>query len=360
MAAFTLTTLGADWPEPSGHDVQVTRDHGAIMPPLTDEIAFRVLPEIDAPPRFPEGVQREAVLMLAERLQSQVTRKALLWVTALQAHIEKELWLNWANNIPGFQGVTYGFVPVAEGSRANGGIKQYGSYVFGVAIEIEPGESPDQAIELLRYENIPFACVFNRRPAELHVANPNFPVGTGACWARSQKRKIQPASDGVLTAAHVVQQARLRGPVSMDAPGLWHLGDRGTCKIDAALVVQTGCIPSGTSRLPIQYHPIGTTDVFFDGVGTAGTVHARITHTITHPTYLSGRNPMRVFFDKYGVSGDSGALIREKNTGLGVALYMGRELVPPFIGAPATMATFEGVAQHLGQAEYVLQAELSI
>src|SRR6185437_10599151 len=111
-----------------------------------------------------------------------------------------------------------------------------------------------------------------------------------ACWARSQKSRISPAADGVLTAEHVVTGLPLTSPVVMSGGGSWYLGDRGDCKIDASLIVQTNCIPSGTAKLRVEYNPQSNMSVEIHGAASGTIISAKITHTLVHPTYLSGRH----------------------------------------------------------------------
>jgi hypothetical protein len=63
---------------------------------------------------------------------------------------------------------------------------------------------------------------------------------------------------------------------------------------------------------------------------------------------------MRVFFDKHGIQGDSGALVQETATRLGVGVYMGRYPIPSSEGA------YHGGAQALSQAQDELQLNLFI
>jgi hypothetical protein len=295
------------------------------MPSLTNEIIQALLPPTEPELQAPEGLLRSFEARLAG-LDSSVERRVFLWATALQARIERE---RWDQRLPGFLYATYGFLPVS-GTTAFSGIPYSGGYVFGVAIEREPdGDLVTQEVEPLVQNGVTLAQVINRRGIEFHIANPTMPNGTGACWARSKKSMIRPAADGVLMPAHVVTGVTLGSSVIMSGPGSWNLGDRGSCKIDAALIVQAGCIPAATSALTVQFNPLPGTDVVFDGAATGGSIYAKITHTQVHPTYLSDRHPMRVFMDNFGTAGDSGALVREVKTGLGVGLYSGREPVPP-------------------------------
>jgi hypothetical protein len=323
------------------------------MPSLTNEIIQALLPPTEPEIQAPEGLLRSFETRLAG-LTSALERRTFLWVTALQARIERE---RWDQRVPGFLYATYGFVPVS-GSPAHPGIPLSGGYVFGVAIEREPASAlATQEVEPLFQNGATLAQVINGRGIEFHIANPTMPNGTGACWARSMKSMIRPAADGVLTAAHVVTGVTLGSSVVMSDPGPWNLGDRGSCKIDAALIVKAGCIPAGTLALAVQFNPLPGTDVVFDGAASGGSITAKITHTLVHPTYLSDRHPMRVFMDNFGIAGDSGALVKEVKSGLGVGLYSGREPVPPALGAAGV---YEGVAQVLSQAQDALQIDLFI
>jgi hypothetical protein len=237
-------------------------------------------------------------------------------------------------------------------------VNAIGGYVFGVAIELEAAaEVPFQEAESFVQNGVTMARILNWRRIKFDVANPIAPRGTGACWAHSKNPRIRPAADGVLTAAHVVAGLPLRSSVAMSGSGSWYLGDRGSCKIDAALIVQAKCIPTGATTLSVQNSPLVAKDVTIHGAASSRAITAKITHAQVHPTYLSGDHPMRLFFDKHGINGDSGALVRETTTGLGVGIYMGRYPIPPSPGAPPV---YEGGAQALSQAQDELQVDLFI
>jgi hypothetical protein len=322
---------------------------------LTDQSIEELLPEGQPAVSVPEGGRRDDIARrLAELADNDVRRRTLLWSLALQTIVERE---RLGERQPGFEGATYGFVPVGDVTDFPSTLKHFGGYVFGAAFEIESREdSARQAVIAVSVGNRSVACVYNWRRPVLHIANVSNPIGTGACWARSRKSKIRPSADGVLTAGHVVGALSRGSSVYMDDNTYWHLGDYGSCKIDVALIVRAGCIPAGVSSLAVQSQPVGGTTVTFTGVGTGKTVTAKITHTVVHPTYYSDRHPMRVFFDDYGGPGDSGALVREVPTGPAVGIYISREPVPVSPGSSTTQQ--EGVAQFLTQAEHVLEVDL--
>jgi hypothetical protein len=272
----------------------------------------------------------------------------------LQARIESE---RWDRQIPGFQYATYGFVPISDAIQLPTGVNTVGGYVFGVAIELEAaGDEPFQEAESFIENGVTVPRILNWRSIERDVANPVSPLsGTGACWAHSKNPAIKPAADGVLTAAHVVASVSLRSPVGMSDSLTWHLGDRGSCKIDAALVVRVGCIPRNVTPLVVQNNPVPSKDVTIHGAASKRVITARITHAQVHPTYMDANHPMRVFFDKHGIRGDSGALVQETKTKLGVGVYMGRYPIPPKLGAPPV---YQGGAQALSQAQDELQLDL--
>jgi hypothetical protein len=50
------------------------------------------------------------------------------------------------------------------------------------------------------------------------------------------------------------------------------------------------------------------------------------------PNYFGNMVAHRAFLDKYGVSGDSGALVTEQSTGDAVGVYIGQTAGPPIEG----------------------------
>ena len=272
----------------------------------------------------------------------------LRWLTSLQAYAENN---RLDRDYPGFQYFTFGFIPLGK-ETSNPTIKTVvGGYTFGIALELEGSKvDPSQEIVSIRHAERTFPLVVNRRSATLHVPDPTSPPGTGACWAISHKPAIKPASEGVLTAEHVVSGRPLGSSVSMSGHGSWYLGDRGSCKLDAALIVQAGSVPSGLTTLHVHATPTPPVSVSFLGSATGRVIPARITHAMIHSTYLNHANPMRVFLDAHGIGGDSGALVYETASGLGVGIYMGVAPVPGTSG--------EGIAQALSQAKHSLRLDL--
>jgi hypothetical protein len=306
------------------------------------------MPGFGAPPMLPGGVTPNAVVSRLRTLD-EVQRQVFGWLTSLQALAEIR---RFDRDFPGFQYFTFGFIPV--GTHTPGGeMRQSGGYTLGIALELESSkvDKPQEFFPIELGGHV-FTGVVNRRLAELHVPDPTNPPGTGACWGRSHKPTIRPASEGVLTAEHVVSGRPLGSSVSMSSGGSWHLGDRGSSKLDAALIVQAGSIPNGVRTLGVQMNPAPPTSVTFFGSATGQVVTANITHAMIHPTYLSHQNPMRVFFDAHGKGGDSGALVQEANSGLGVGIYMGV--------APVSGTAGEGIAQALSQAQNFLRLDLII
>jgi hypothetical protein len=325
------------------------------MTDLTDEAVKFLLPSTEPELLLPAGVTTEALSTRLEGLNDQ-QRRILRWTASLQGRVQLD---RWDHQRPGFQYATVGFVPISGGLELPNGVGQYGGYVFGVALELEATrDNPLQQIESFAFGNATLARVLNWRSMEPHIAHPTVPsAGTGACYAHSKKRAIAPAADGVLTAAHVVRGVTLGSAVSMSSSSGWALGDRGSCKIDAALIVLAGCMPAHPTPLAVQYSPLPGTDIKFYGHRTGSVITGKITHTQIHSTYLSDEHPMRVFFDKHGIAGDSGALVLEDATGVGVGIYMGSYPIPPALGGSPV---HEGGAQSLSQAKEVLQLDLYV
>jgi hypothetical protein len=326
------------------------------MPELTDKAVEFLLPSTQPELVLPAGVTAEDLSIRSEGLNNQ-QRRILRWTASLQGVVERE---RWDLQRPGFQYATFGFVPISGELELPNGVVHYGGYVFGVALELEAtSDNPFQQIESFSVGNATLARVLNWRSMVPHIPpHPTYPsAGTGACYAHSKKRAIAPAADGVLTAAHVVRGVTLGSAVSMSSSSGWAVGDRGSCKIDAALIVLAGCIPAKTTTLGVQYGPLPGMDIWFYGNRTGGIITGKITHTQIHSTYLSDEHPMRVFFDQHGIAGDSGALVRERATGDGVGIYMGSYPIPPVLGGSPVN---EGGAQSLSQAKEVLQLDLYV
>jgi len=321
------------------------------MPRLTDAIIEYLVPR-ETPPfnLVPHGVPDE--VMRAGRERRGRDRLIFLWCTAFQAVIENN---RWDKKFAGFQFATYGFIPIIQGLQVPDGIRFFESYVFGAALQLEEAESsPTQEIFPIQEGNVSVPCVLNRGPIKTHQRHllpfPSNPLGTGACWARSRKQSILPAADGVLTAAHIVSHIhRLKTPVLMSDGTYWHLGDRGNSKVDAALIVKSGCIPLTTKVLAVERIPIQGEDIEFYGITSGRIITAKVTRSHVHPTTLSDQFTMVVFFDDWGEEGDSGALVLNIGSGAGVGIYSG-----------VSVKSNEGYAQALCQAQDVLEVELFI
>jgi hypothetical protein len=316
------------------------------MPTLTESAIQALVPSAEItfipPASFAASWSSDDLAQLSE-----LRRRAFVWAASLQARIESE---QRGRDLPGFQYATFGFIPVTTGWP----VRTIEGFTFGVALELEPqGSEPSQEASLFEHLGQKVALVTNRRQFEPHsVANPTIPrPGTGACWAKSRKKAIKPASEGVLTAEHVVAGVTLTSSVGMSDGLSWRLGDRGSCKLDAALIVRVNSVPTNVTILAIQKAPKPGTDVEFNFTG--GLKKSKITHTMIHSTYLNDANPMRVFFDQYGAPGDSGALVREQNSGPGVGIYMGDA---PIAGTGGK----EGLAQALSQAADALEVDISL
>jgi hypothetical protein len=318
------------------------------MPELSDDIVQNLLPRDFRQVIVPVGVEEAYFERRISEIESPLQREIYRLTTALQA-ITEERRLD--RNQPGFQGATYGFVPVGADVRVPRDFPVIDGYVFGAAVQLPAIKNgPPQIIRVVRSEKLSFPVVLNFSAIEFHVANPSGSIGTGACWARSKKAAIRPSHEGILTAAHIFDGVPLLTQVGMSLPGPWYLGDRGECKIDAAIIVQTDCIPYLTSSLQVENYPIANQTVTFSGVGSGASVQAQIQHSAPNGTHLTQLHPLRLYLDKGGVPGDSGALVRN-SSGAGVGIYIGKV---PILGTH----TYYGVAQLLSQAQYALNVDL--
>ncbi|MFV0645224.1 MAG: hypothetical protein ACK5NN_12120 [Sphingomonadaceae bacterium] len=315
------------------------------MPRLSNEIIDDLLPERTPPFLVPPGMQEGQILDLIGSAQTEREQHIAIWLTFFQSAIETD----WpGSQYGGFQYATYGFIPVSETGQRFFGSRH--PFVFGASIEIEESFNlPTQEYATGAAEGVELSIVINRRSAELHSSTVTGLKGPGtvACWAKSNKTNIAP-SEGILTANHVVEAEKIGQSVSCTLPGVWHLADRGGCKIDAALVVnnQQG-IPATCAPLNVERLPIAGTDVEFTGAQSSQPISAKVTHSFVHPSLLTTRHPMRIFLDDYGLGGDSGALVEMASNGNGAGIYMGRN---PIDGGH----DYEGVAQALAQAVHQL------
>lgn len=319
------------------------------MPRLSNELIDDLLPEQSPPLLLPVGMEQGQLFDLLESLESKREQQIVLWLTFFQGAVE----LNWASlQFGGFQYATYGFIPISEVGQEFYGARH--PFVFGASFEIEESvNQPSQEYVTGSAEGVEYPIVINRRNAELHADTVTGQKGPGtvACWAKSGKANLVPA-EGILTANHVVEAEKINQSVACSLPGVWHLADRGGCKIDAALLVdsQHG-FPSTTASLNVERLPVAGRDVEFTGAQSNQPISAKITHSFVHPSLLTTRHPMRIFFDNFGLGGDSGALLEMTSTRNGAGIYMGRN---PLDGGQ----DFEGVAQALAQAVHQLMLSI--
>ena len=194
------------------------------------------------------------------------------------------------------------------------------------------------------------------RPSEIERHNLPLSVsgsaGTAGCYARSArlaKATAGKASEGVLTAGHVVAGLPLGYQVTVGSmPGQQgYLSDVAPECIDAAFISVPWPRPS-PKRLPIQSPIVVGDPAEFHGIHSTVT-GAFVTTIMSHPAYLGAAMPQLVFLDRVGVKGDSGALVRSpSNEGMGMYLGLIRPQTSPN----------EAMCLNLHQIEYVLNLSL--
>lgn len=317
------------------------------MPRLTDEIIGALVPDESPPSELPVGVSDEDLSSLARSSEPR-EKMIILWTTFFQTTMES----NWpGDEFPGFNYLTYGFVPVNDEGREF--FRAEHPYVFGAAVELDATEDSElQTFYHAVRRDVDIPVVVNSRRIEIHQETVTGARGAGTvtCWANSNKSRVVP-SGGILTANHVVEAERINQAVTSSIPGNWRLADRGGCKIDVALIAGSGGIPNNCTPLHIDRLPKQGSKVQFTGAATNQVISATISHSFVHPSLLTTRHPMRVFLDSYGLRGDSGALVESSATSLGAGIYMGRN---PLKGTN----DFEGVAQALCQGADQLKLDL--
>ena len=264
---------------------------------------------------------------------------------------------------------TFGFVPVgpalAEAPRFVDRFRASPRFVFGVSIHAEAdGEASDQFLAgevTYADRNFPVVVTQSRLRRESIPPHPDYPtkVGSGTCWVRSSDSSA-PWDYGILTARHVVDHLTVGDAVSLNAstahssPAKGAVADLGACAIDAAI------IEIDESDWPSTLRPLGMagpfprplapgTDVRLDGRYTA----AKSCKSLSHhplPHYWGAMMGQRLVIDDHGRGGDSGGLVREAKTGLGIGVYMGR--IDDGAGG------HNGLCQDLYQASVYLEADL--
>ena len=91
-------------------------------------------------------------------------------------------------------------------------------------------------------------------------------------------------------------------------------------------------------------------DVDIDG-SRSGVVRTKVIEVQLGRGVLDPMIPLRIFLARPGVPGDSGALVIDAASGVGIGIYMG--------GLLNLAGSMEGCCQHLGQVAYAMNVGLA-
>lgn len=277
-------------------------------------------------------------LRATETLTEELSR-TLYW--AMRLMIETISGQKFARTVPGFRYTAYGFLD-----------PEYEQDAFGIIIFAAPSifseEVPQYELpSCFEVDGWEFPVVVRRVIERNHQFGSHPSGGTGVCWARSRVSG-EAIGPGILTSKHVVGNV-LGTPISLSCGCPGQVGDVGPDGIDAAIVVSP-CSQATPRRLyPRQLVPPWL-DVEFSGA-TSGTYYTKVTSvTDTKGILTSAHLPSRIFLAAPGRPGDSGALVRETNSGDPIGIYMGEYSDPA--------GQRGGIAQHVYQATELMDMEL--
>lgn len=329
---------------------------------MIDEQAWRLVPE-----RKPEDTPLWVEAALSARPEHEREGRAYAWADRLLRRLSEENGLEVVRNSLGagesaLLDVSAGFIPFGN-AGANGAfgargrffernarvarvVTESGSYAFGVVVGVA-GDVAD-GVEL---EIDGFPVVVERRRVEL-AAPPN-PVGgaMSSCFAKPLAGKRYRSgvvwTDGVIVARHSLGGAAVGTGVTMDDGTVWSVADvDAATTIDAAILERTGGVPSAVSVLT---HAAATLVGVTVDVQTSATFSASVLRVMEDPSYFGNMVAHRVFIDRSGVSGDSGALAVEASSSEAVGIY---------IGNTGGSGTTEGLLQSMRQVCKYFDVEL--
>lgn len=305
---------------------------------LTDALIDRLLPR-DLPPDH-------AVSDAAERRLGEIDAtatddlliRALVWQDFLHAVVADSA--NRIADMLTFRGMDVyrfemyvGFVPLSVSdflddkvNRARRGT----DYVFGgVLFDFQALADPGTALTSIdlgeidpRLAGLPML----RKSASLDFHSPpNLVNATATAWASN---RLTPSVDYILTAAHCVNWQQNGQTVTLSSGRQTAVFDCATYPIDGALLDAFNMSPATRTSLPVEPMPVVGEAFEFVGRSSPGGVQGRLTMIHVLPGVTSSFSPARLQLDRPGLHGDSGALVRSRVSGRGLALYSGLIVTP--------------------------------
>jgi hypothetical protein len=271
---------------------------------------------------------------------------------------EQQLTLYWAlrlmdraaeeripHSVPGFRYLRTGFIEPSVKTGDTVTSPEFGVTVVAATLTQENAQEPEW-LDPLEADGHRFPVLVQRPVEILHSPTIRPVAGSSGCWAYSRTGRNK-RGPGMLTAKHVLREAT-SGRIPLTDGTLADILDTAPDGIDAALISTPETV--GQRQLAVQQLVAPWAEVEFVGAMT-GVYRTKIKSiTDTRGILRSPFLPCRVFLGKHGAGGDSGALIRNVATGAAVGIYMG-ELLDP-------VGTSEGIAQHMYQAQLIMDLEL--
>lgn len=218
-------------------------------------------------------------------------------------------------------------------------------YVFGVSLYDLGGREREAPLHMPLGEKGDSPVLVIRQPARDDLHAPPHAVGAStACWAveRHGANRL-----GVLMAKHSVRGLPTTSQIPFQGAGSGSILAVAPSSVDAALISAPYTPAMGLSAMPVETMPTIGQDVLMSGAKTPA-FSAQIERVHYFPDDPDEYDPQRLYFDKAGVVGDSGALVTMKATGAAVAIYT---------GSKTTQGTTLGMSQYLVQALDQLQVD---
>jgi hypothetical protein len=271
---------------------------------------------------------------------------------------EQQLTLYWAmrlmdraaeegipRSVPGFRYLRTGFIEPSDTADETVTSPVFGVTVVAAALTKENTQQPEWLVPL-EADNHRFPVLVQRPVEILHSPTVKPVTGSSGCWAYSRTGQAR-RGPGILTAKHVLGGAT-GGQIPLTDGTFANILDIAPDGIDAALI----STPETVGQCPLTVKQLVAPWAEVEFIGAMTGVHRTKIKSITDTRGIYGSSflPCRLFLGTHGAGGDSGALIRDVATGEAVGIYMG-ELLDP-VGTP------EGIAQHMHQAQLIMNLDL--
>jgi hypothetical protein len=304
---------------------------------------------------------------LAERIQDRVVARSLVWTAAIFQELRSQNYQIRYLESPLGRGVRFPdgfwdpfwpnpFVGLLGMSRAT----TYVGFLdpeteekgFGIALHFASG-NPEYLFRgrvFFPGLNTEFPLVTRLLSEEAHATPGVHPYGgTSTCWVEEKTSRKK----GILTAKHCTTGTAIGGKMLLSDGSQGVLMNKGKNLIDAAWIDPGKGYPKKSTHLPVNLYPTGGLSINMQvPSGSVSAVIAGVTDTFG---VLNDHNfPVKVYFDKFGVAGDSGSMV-SSSSGDALAIYAGVLNGATYQGKSNVSL---GYGQHIGQAAILLNLNL--